>query len=123
MSQAKRGGQRVWKILLVIHIIVYAAFFVYALDSFKFGIWYSTQQYLIALLFWTPILLLQVAATYFQIGRGDVTRVEREAYRDGFADAVRQLGSRPDAVERLALDDEGELVELPCNLDKRKREV
>ncbi len=62
-------------------------------------------------------MLLHVGATYYQIGRGDISQLEREAYRDGFADAMNQLGSPAERIERLALDDEGELVELP----KRKR--
>lgn len=118
MSQKPGDTRRVWKILLLIHAIVYEAFFIYALDSFKFGSWYSTQQYFIILMFWSLILLLHTSATYFQIGRGDISRIERDAYRDGFADAVRQLGSRADRVERLMLDDEGEMVEMG---EKRKR--
>lgn len=117
MSQKPGDTRSVWKILLLIHVILYEAFFIYALDSFKFGSWWSTQNNFIVLMFWSLILLLHVGATYFQIGRGDISRIERDAYRDGFADAVRQLGSRADMVERLTLDDEGELVELP----KRKR--
>ena len=112
------GSQRIWKSLLLIHIICYEAFFIYALDSFKFSHWWSTQNYFIILMFWTLILLLHVGATYYQIGRGDIGKLERDAYRDGFADAVKQLGSPADRIERLALDEEGELVEVP----KRKRE-
>jgi hypothetical protein len=116
----KPGGEpRAWKILLLIHMICFEAFFIYALDSFKFGYWYATQNHFIILLFWSLILLLHVGVTYYHAGRGDISRLEREAYRDGFADAVRQLNQRSDSVERLMLNDEGELVELP----KRKREL
>lgn len=62
--------------------------------------------------------MLHIGAHYFHAGRGDISRIEREAYRDGFADAVRQLDRRPDALERLTLNDEGELVEFQ---EKRKR--
>ncbi len=121
MRKKPGGEQRVWKTLLLIHVLCYEAFFIYALDSFKFGYWYTTQQDFIILMIWSLILMLHLAVTYYHSGRGDISRLEREAYRDGFADAMRQLGNRPDAVERLALDDEGELVELP--VAKRKREV
>lgn len=111
------GSQRISKLLLWLHSIAYVILFVYAIDAFKFGSYY-VHDYFIVLLFWTPILLLHVGATYYQIGRGDISKLERDAYRDGFADAMRQLGAPPERIERLALDDEGELVELP----KRKRE-
>jgi hypothetical protein len=113
------GVQRGWKILLLIHVICYEAFFIYAIDSFKFGAYYP-QQYLVILMVWSLILMLHVGVTYYQNGRGDISRLEREAYRDGFADAVRQLGHRNDTAERLMLDDEGdgELVEFH---EKRKR--
>lgn len=122
MSRKPAGEQRVWKILLLIHIICYEIFFIYSIDGFKFGASF-VHDYFIILLFWTPILLLHVGATYYYGGRADLSRLEREAYRDGFADAVRQLGSHPDAIERLALDDEGELVEMPVqpSVAKRKR--
>jgi hypothetical protein len=110
--------RQIWKLLLLIHLICYEIFFIYTVDGFKFGSSSYVHQYVIALLFWTPILLLHVGATYYQIGRGDISALEREAYRDGFADAVRQLGNRPDALERLTLADEDELLELP---EKRKR--
>jgi hypothetical protein len=111
------GAQRAWKVLLIVHLICYEIFFIFSIDGFKFGGDY-VYQYFIALLFWTPILLLHVGVTYYQTGRGDITALERKAYRDGFADAVRQLEDRSYNAQRLALDDEGELVELP---EKRKR--
>lgn len=49
----KPGEQRVWKILLLIHLICYEAFFLFTIDGFKFGGSY-VHQYVIALLFWTP---------------------------------------------------------------------
>ncbi len=112
------GSQRVLKLLLLLHMIAYEVFFIYAIDGFKFGGSY-VHDYFIGLLIWTPIMLLHVGATYYQIGRGDISKLERDAYRDGFADAMRQLGAPQERIERLALDDEGELVELP----KRKREL
>ena len=110
------GSQRLLKIVLLVHLICYGIFFIAAIDGFKFDL-LTAQPRVFILLFWTPILLLHVGATYYQIGRGDISKLEREAYRDGFADAMKQLGSPSERIERLALDDEGELVELP----KRKR--
>ncbi len=108
--------QRWWKIFLLIHLICYEIFFLYAL--FDFTMWYSPQREFAILLLWTPALLIHVAATYYQIGRGEISKVERDAYREGIADAMKQLGAPAERIERLALDDEGELVELP----KRKRD-
>lgn len=128
MSKKTGETRNIWKILLLIHTIVYEAFFIYAIDSFKFSSWYTTQQYFIILMIWSLILLLHVGATYHHVGRGDISKLERDAYREGFADAVRQFGSPAEMVERLplnqrqmALDDEGELVEMPVQVSAAKR--
>ena len=117
MNRRRISEQRWWKLLLLMHLICYEIFFFWAL--FNFTMWYSPQREFIILLVWTPALLIHVAATYYYAGRGDISKLERDAYLDGFADAVHQLSNHPDTIERLALDDEGELVEVP---QKRKRE-
>jgi hypothetical protein len=108
--------QRLWKLLLLIHLICYEAFFIIALSNFN-TVWYTSQNNFIILMFWTPLLLLHVGATYYYSGRGNISRVERDAYREGYADAMRQFSDRSYDASRLTLDDEGELVEV-----KRKRD-
>lgn len=112
----RKNERRGWLLLLLIHLICYASFFIIALANFNY-VWYSSQNNFIALLLWTPLLLLHVGAHYYHAGRGDISRIERDAYRDGYADAMRQLGDKSASFERLALDDEGELVDL---MEKRK---
>ena len=113
-----RGTQRTLKLLLLLHLIGYTAYFMYAIDGFKFDAVGYVHDYFIILLFWLPILLLHVGVTYHQLGHGDISRLERDAYREGFADAARQFADRSYDAPQLALDDEGEFVELP---EKRKR--
>jgi hypothetical protein len=127
MNEKLSREQRTRKLLLLANLICYEAFFVFSIINLHYpGFnypWYLNQRNFIVLLFWTGLLLLHVGATYYQRGRGSISQIERDAYRDGFADAMRQLGSQADAVERLSLDDEGELVELPMQPPaKRKRQ-
>ena len=117
----KQREQRAWQLLLLIHVICYEAFFIFALSNFNF-VWYTSQNNFIILLFWTPLLLLHVGATYYQRGRGDISQVERDAYRDGYADAMRQLSGRGEPNERLTLDDEGELVDVPIKQKRFERQ-
>ena len=118
MKRARGGLFGLWRILLIIHSISYIGFFIYSIEGFRFDSVGYVHDYFIALLFWLPILLVHVAATYRHIGRGDVSAIERQAYREGLADAMQQLNRPPDTLERLALNDESELVEMR---PKRKR--
>lgn len=117
MSKQQRRWSA-WELLLLIHLICYEAFFIIALRNFNFT-WYVSQNNFILLLFWTPLLLVHVGATYYHRGRGDISQLEREAYRDGYADAMRQLN---EPVERLVLDDEGELAEMPAKHKRYERQ-
>jgi len=121
MMTDQRRRWNVLELLLLTHLVLYGAFFVIALTNFNY-VWYSSQNNFIILLFWTPLLLIHTAVTYYQRGRGDISRLEREAYRDGYADAMRQLGGRNEPAERLALDDEGELVEMPVKYKRHERQ-
>jgi hypothetical protein len=113
----KDNERRWWQLLLIIHLICYEVFFIIALSNFNY-VWYTSQNNFIILLLWTPLLMLHVGATYYQRGRGDISRLEREAYREGYADAMHQLEARGEPIKRLGLDDEGELVEFR---EKEKR--
>lgn len=119
MSRKSNREWRWWEILLLIHLICYEAFFIGSLANFN-HIWYASQNNFIILLFWTAILLLHVGTHYYHAGRANLSDLERQAYRDGFADAARQLSIRSEAIERLTLEDEDELFELP---EKQKRQL
>jgi succinate dehydrogenase hydrophobic anchor subunit len=114
---SRNGARRWWQLLLAVHIILYASFFIIALTNFNF-VWYMSQNNFIFLMFWTPLLLIHVGLHFYHAGRGIISHLERQAYRDGVADALRQLGERSEFTERLALDDEGEFVQIE---GKRKR--
>lgn len=115
----QRRRWNIWELLLLTHLVLYGAFFVITLSRFNYYL-YVTQNNFTILLFWTPLLLIHTAITYYQRGRGDISRLEREAYRDGYADAARQLGRRNEPIERLGLDDEGELVDMPVKYKRRE---
>jgi hypothetical protein len=105
-----------WGILLVIHLVCYGTFFIWAIDRIKHG--NEPQASFIILLFWMVALLIHVSTHFHFRAQGGLKSLERTAYREGFADAVRQLADRPDAVQRLALNDNGELLEI---VEKPKR--
>lgn len=109
-----------WRsILLLIHLIAYALFFIYALDNFSL-IWHAVQGRFMILFLWTPLFLLHVATHFHHAGGANAVMRERQAYRDGFADAMNQRSSPPDVIDLLSLHDEDELLEVP---EKRKRHV
>lgn len=39
--------------------------------------------------------MLHVGATYYYAGRADISRLERDAYREDYADTLRQFAHRP----------------------------
>ncbi len=118
MNRKTSPEWRLWKSLLLIHIAGYEAFFIASLANFN-SVWYAAQNNFIILLFWTAILLLHVGMHYYHLGRSGLGTLERQAYRDGFADAVRQLANRQDGIDRRALNDESELLEI---VEKPKRD-
>jgi hypothetical protein len=109
-----------WKILLCIHLVAYLGFFMTRFIDFN-GNWYASQYNYILLLGWTILLLAHVGIHFYYTGRANQSQSERQAYRDGFADAARQFSQRPTAVDRLMLDDdESERLDIP---EKRKRQL
>jgi hypothetical protein len=109
----------VWKLLLLIHLIPYEAYFITPLRNIQSAP-YNMQSNFTILLVWTVLLFAHVGVTFYYSGRGDITRLERDAYREGYTDAVRQFSDRPYEARRLALDDEGELIEVPEEKPKRR---
>lgn len=118
----KRTGQRMgWNLLLGIHLGAYLIVWFLALNGlahFDIDEFNTTYSHVItAALVWLPILAVHLLAYLYTGRQRQGSNAERDAYRDGFADALRQLPDTAPAVERLGLYDEDELIELP----KRKR--
>ena len=124
MPDQRKSQRTGWNLLLGIHLGAYLIIWFLALNGlahFDIDEFNTTYSHVItAALVWLPILAAHLLA-YLYTGRrrqlAPGMAVERQAYRDGFADALRQLPDPTAAVERLGLYDEDELVELP----KRKR--
>ncbi len=122
MPKPKKNARRGWNLTLASHILVYTLMWfiaVYALSTLPIVRFSANYTHFIALvLLWLPFLALHIVA-HIVTGR-QITSVEneRDAYRQGFADAARELADSQDSMIRLALNDEGELLELP---EKPKR--
>lgn len=127
MSKKQRNARTGWNLLLVsllvshlfIYLIAWFLALIALINLFSVDHDPTLAKFAAVVLLWLPILALHVIA---HISSGRQIRSlekEREGYREGFADAVRQLVNRQDVVERLALDDEDELFEL---LEKPKRD-
>ncbi len=69
--------------------------------------------------FWTIFFFLHMRSYYLHLGRGGGIRDERQAYRDGFNDAIHMIRSGNDVPNRLMIDDDGELIE-ETEPEKRK---
>lgn len=123
MPKKPKNARRGWNLALASHVFVYLIVWLLALYALSVlpTVNFSADHthFIAAVMLWLPILALHVIA-HVSSGRqiGSLEN-EREAYREGFADAVRQLADSRDPVARLALSDEGELIEL---LEKPKRD-
>lgn len=76
-------------------------------------------HFIAVVMLWLPLLALHVIAHVASGRQISSLENEREVYHEGFTDAVRQLANREDRVERLRLDDAGE---LPEPFEKPKRD-
>lgn len=116
MSTKQRNERRGWNLALASHIFVYLIMWLLAfyalsmLPTVNFSTDYT--HFIAVVMLWLPMLGLHVIA-HVSSGRqiGSLEN-EREAYREGFADAMRQLADSQDPIARLALNDEDELIEL-----------
>jgi hypothetical protein len=125
MPEKRKSGRRGWNLLLAVHLFVYLIAWIIAV-SFASLLWTShfradELSFVTAVLLWLPILALHVFAHVYTGRRRQrfSPDAERQAYREGFADAMERLADRAYDARRLELDDEGELVEMG---EKRKRE-
>lgn len=116
MIENTKQRRRAGRLFLLVHIICYELFFLY---TFIGTATLELRGNIFILLLWTPLLLVHTAVTYYLRGRSGISRLEREAYRDGYADAMRQTGERPEPIGRLALDEDGELVDIPVKYKRQ----
>lgn len=127
MKKRENEESRLWNALLLIHLVLYACCWILALhylstlnlSNFAF---HTYTMGILGALAWTPLLFLHIGIHYYLAGRRSTD--ERELYREGFTDAMKQFADRSynarddrDA-SRLVLDDETEWVEVS---EKRKR--
>lgn len=101
------------RVLLWLHGILYGLFFVFSIANLDYPMRHQTN--FIILLVWTAVLLVHTGLHYTRI---EASAQRRQAYRQGFADAVGRFADRTYDERLFALDDEGELVEVEA---KRKR--
>lgn len=94
------------RVLLGLHTLTYATFFVFAIASLDYPSRHQTN--FIILLVWTAALLAHVVMHYTRI---EQETLQRDAYRSGYANAVRDIADRSYDAERLVLDEDGEFAE------------
>jgi hypothetical protein len=75
------------------------------------------------LLLWTILFVVHASVYYSSKARSDSAGRERQAYRDGYNDAMRELmiADHTDAPRRLTMDEDGELVEMPLESKRKNR--
>ena len=117
--------RRLWRGVLIAHGVIFTIFWALAFYSLvTFPAFDSDRTSVVVILLWLPFMMAHIAAYFFYAGRKDSSGLERRAYRDGFADGMRdRAGTQDDYDTRhLTTDDEGELVEIG-EAGKRKRRL
>lgn len=110
----KRGGQRVWNILLAAHALLFvlgwlAALYQLSTLNIAFDNFANSTHLIAAVLLWLPLLALHVGI-FLYARRWATPNSERTAYREGFADALRQFA---DEAYSARLEDEETVVNVP----------
>lgn len=111
--------------LFVLHLVIYAIAWVgVLLDAVTTSYGYQpiTDFPMFYLMLWTPLVMGHIYFFLRATARQPSIEDDRASYREGFRDAVQMLRDQgeDDLIERLGLDEEGELV--PLSVEKRKRE-
>jgi ABC-type transport system involved in cytochrome bd biosynthesis fused ATPase/permease subunit len=114
----KENPRRSQRLLLFLHTLLW-------LISWGFGIYFAPIMYTfipgIVLFFWTLVFILHCLFYATSASRANAHERERQAYRDGFNDALRHLQdqdiSRFQPTHRL--DEDDELIEWEAE-SKRK---
>ena len=124
MRKKRISTRLLWTLLICVHLLIYLGIWIialYDLSHLSYSDYlFSTYTNIIGtVLLWTPLVLLHLGVYVYTGKPQRSTDSERQAYREGFSDAIQRLADRSYDLERLTLYDD-ELVELP---QKRKREV
>jgi hypothetical protein len=87
---------------------------------------FSAAFVALVLLLWTLLFMIHLSLHYYAKGRSDGAEGERQAYRDGYNDAVRAIMNPDRSYEARRLmvetsEDDGELIDWQPQ-GKRKRE-
>lgn len=112
----KAGRRRTLARLLVLHGLLYAASWVVALYAIanlnpSSEGFVNYTRFIMAVMLWLPVLGLHVGLHLYAV-RWNSTNDERTAYREGYADALKQFADRA-YHERPITQDEDAFVEMP----------
>ena len=117
---------RLWRGSLMLHGLVFTLFWALAFYTLSFTPFYDFNRSLpLIVLFWIPFLIAHIAAYFHYVHRPDTVEIERSAYREGFADGIREHNNQSNSYNNLHLsaDDETELQYELTERQKRKREL
>lgn len=103
--------------LMALHTIAYGLIWVSAFNLSLRGS--SDFAFITIALAWTLVYVMHVRQYQREKALRDVKFDERQAYREGFNEAVRMMQSHDAPPARLTLDDDGELIDEPPQ-EKRK---
>ncbi len=120
MSQKRTHRLEAANLLLAVHLLFYTIMWGIAIYGSVVGLspnMYSYRNLAVVALLWLPVLALH-SVLYLRTAARTTPDAERQAYREGFTDAMGRLADQSYDAHRLRLDDEGELVEFE---GKRKR--
>jgi hypothetical protein len=118
----KAGRRRTLARLLMLHGLLYTVSWlvaIYALftQSLFFDSFANLTRYIAFVMLWTPVLMLHVGLHLYAI-RWNTPNDERTAYREGYADALKQFADKTYNERLIVHEAEAEPVEIPT---KRKR--
>ena len=106
--------QRLPKLLFNAHTFIYLGVLTVALLS-SFGTWFGFNPFTAMAVVWSFVYLVHSRTYYMSTARSTHEVDARQAYREGYKDAMREAGlmtdvQQPQVPARVWLDDEGELV-------------
>jgi hypothetical protein len=116
MNGTARSKQAFWDTLLIFHMGLYTLLWVLALITMPD--WTASQ--VVLALWWVPMIAVHLFL--YRRGRNQPmsdSEATRQAYRDGFADAMRMANEHPESVRHMVMANDGELYDM---LEKPKRD-
>lgn len=121
MSEKLKKPPRRGRRLLAAHTIIYLVLWATAIHAIAMlpvvGFSHDYTQFIAMVMLWLPFFLTHLAVYFWRRPPALTREQDREAYRQGFTDAVRLLPNirQTDAAERLAImdDESSESIEKP----------